>query len=61
MPSAGDYGCDPVVAVGVRSDLRMCRDAKHDGIYTCLVGIAFENHGLDAGNTGTSRAGFLFP
>ncbi len=50
MPCAGDYDRNPVVTMGVGSDARMCRDAKHDGIYARLVWIALQNNGLDSAN-----------
>src|SRR5258708_17265633 len=46
-PSTGDYGCNPVIAMGVRCDLRMRRHAKHDGVHACLVRIALEYHSLN--------------
>jgi hypothetical protein len=56
MLCAEDYGRNPVVTMGVGSDARMRRDAKHDGIYARLVWIAFENNGLDSANASASRA-----
>ena len=50
MPCAGDYGRNPIVTMGVRSDLCMCRDAKHDGMYARLFWIALQNNGLDSAN-----------
>src|SRR5258708_2819768 len=56
MPCAGDYSRNPVVTMGVGGDARMCRDAKHDGIYPCLVWIALQNDGLDSPYASASRA-----
>src|SRR5690242_7246846 len=49
-PCARDYSRNPVVTMRVRSNARLCRDAKHDGIYARLVRIALQNNGLDSSN-----------
>ena len=42
VPGAGDYGRHPIVAMGVRRDLRMRRHAKHNCVHTRLIRITFE-------------------
>src|ERR1700676_2573010 len=56
MLCAGDYGRNPVITMGVCSVACVCRDAKHDGIYPCLIWIALQNNRLDSTNAGASLA-----
>src|SRR5258708_30744513 len=55
-PSTGDYGCYPVIAMRVRRDLRVRRNAKHDGVHACLVRISLEHHSLNSANPRTAPA-----
>src|ERR1700731_2940603 len=57
VPSTGDYGCHPVIAMGVRRDLRMRGNPQHDRIHACSVRITFEYNSLNSTNARTPCAG----
>src|ERR1700733_9422769 len=56
VPGAGDYGRHPVIAMGVRCNLRMRWHAKHNCVHTRLIRITFEDHSLNSSHPGTACA-----
>src|SRR5579862_1658603 len=55
-PSAGNHGCNTVVAMRVCCNSRVCGYAKHDRIDPDLVRIALQNNRPNVGYSGASSA-----
>src|ERR1700756_1016224 len=54
-PRTGNHSCDAIVAMGMGCDPGMRGHAKHNRVYPSLIRIAFQDHRLDACNSGVSR------
>src|SRR5207302_3032843 len=57
VPGSRDYGRNPVIAMGVRRNLRMCWHAQHDCVNPRCVRITFEHHSLNPSNSRTAGPG----
>src|SRR5438270_14033548 len=56
VPSTGDYGRYPVIAMRVRRNLRMRGNSQHDRVHTRSIRITFEYKSLNSANPGTPGA-----